>query len=176
MNAALESVEFNVKSHDAFFIGGKWVKPAGTGKLNVISPVTEEVIMTFPEASERDVDRAVAAAREAFDDGPWPRLSGEERGAFLIKVAQNLTARLPEVRQSRPMCRAPGRCRLERRLLRDHAPAPGQSASSPANRSPPSRTKRERGTTWSSPSSSAAARTSGSTCAKHASTGTPGGP
>src|SRR5690606_1712149 len=42
----------------------------------------------------------VAAAREAFDNGPWPRLSGEERGAFLIKVAENLRARLPELAQA----------------------------------------------------------------------------
>ena len=70
---------------------------SGTGKLSVISPVTEEVVQTFPEAQPRDVDRAVAAAREAFDKGPWPRMSAKERGAALLKVAEQLKARLPEL-------------------------------------------------------------------------------
>jgi hypothetical protein len=73
-----------VKSPDAFFIGGKWEKPAAKAKLDVISPVTEQVIMQFPEASPADVDRAVAAARQAFDSGPWPRMSAQERGAALL--------------------------------------------------------------------------------------------
>ncbi len=69
-------------------------------KLSVISPVTEQVVMTFAEGSPRDVDRAVAAAREAFDEGPWPRMSPQERGAALLKVAENLKARLPELAQA----------------------------------------------------------------------------
>jgi aldehyde dehydrogenase (NAD+) len=88
---------FPIKNPNAFFIGGKWEKPSGTAKLSVISPVTEEVIQTFPEAQPRDVDRAVAAAREAFDKGPWPRMSAQERGAALLKVAEQLKSRLPEL-------------------------------------------------------------------------------
>ena len=88
---------FPIKNPNAFFIGGKWEKPSGTSKLSVISPVTEEVVATFPEAQPRDVDRAVAAAREAFDKGPWPRMSAQERGAALLKVAEQLKARLPEL-------------------------------------------------------------------------------
>ncbi|HEX6999476.1 MAG TPA: aldehyde dehydrogenase [Gammaproteobacteria bacterium] len=100
MNAALEDRDLRVKAPDSFFIGGKWVKPSGSGKLDVISPVTEEVVMTFPEATPQDVDRAVAAAREAFDDGPWPRLSQEQRGEYLLEVAELLKARLPELAQA----------------------------------------------------------------------------
>jgi acyl-CoA reductase-like NAD-dependent aldehyde dehydrogenase len=88
---------FPIQNPNAFFIGGKWEKPSGTAKLSVISPVTEEVVQTFPEAQPRDVDRAVAAAREAFDKGPWPRMSAKERGAALLKVAEQLKARLPEL-------------------------------------------------------------------------------
>ena len=88
---------FPIKNPNTFFIGGKWEKPSGTSKLSVISPVTEEVVATFPEAQPRDVDRAVAAAREAFDKGPWPRMSAKERGAALLKVAEQLKARLPEL-------------------------------------------------------------------------------
>ena len=94
-----QKTEYSIKHSDSFFIGGKWVKPSGSAKLNVISPVTEQVVMTFPEAAPADVDRAVAAAREAFDKGPWPRMSPQERGAALLKVAANLKARLPELAQ-----------------------------------------------------------------------------
>jgi acyl-CoA reductase-like NAD-dependent aldehyde dehydrogenase len=89
-----------VKSPDAFFIGGKWEKPATKGKLDVISPVTEELIVKFAEASPQDVDKAVAAARQAFDTGPWPRMSAQERGRALLKVAELLKARLPELAQT----------------------------------------------------------------------------
>jgi acyl-CoA reductase-like NAD-dependent aldehyde dehydrogenase len=91
------TAELSVKAPDCFFIGGKWEKPAAKGKLDVISPVTEKVLITFPEASPADVDKAVAAARKAFDTGPWPRMSAQERGQALLKVAELLKARLPEL-------------------------------------------------------------------------------
>ena len=86
-----------VKTPDAFFIGGKWEKPSAKNKLDVISPVTEQVVMRFAEAAPADVDKAVAAARRAFDTGPWPRMSAQERGKALLKVAELLKARLPEL-------------------------------------------------------------------------------
>jgi acyl-CoA reductase-like NAD-dependent aldehyde dehydrogenase len=89
-----------VGSPDRFFINGEWQAPLGSGKLEIISPVTEERIMTFPEASPADVDAAVAAARDAFDNGPWPRLSQAERGAALIKVAALLREREADIAQS----------------------------------------------------------------------------
>ncbi len=86
-----------MKSPQALYIAGEWVRALGERTLPVISPVTEEVLISVPEASERDVDRAVAAAREAFDNGPWPRLTPQERGRALIKVADALRARLPQL-------------------------------------------------------------------------------
>jgi len=56
--------------HENLFVGGEWVKPSSDRTIEVISPHTEEVIATVPEALEADVDRAVAAARASFDDGP----------------------------------------------------------------------------------------------------------
>ncbi|HUN28019.1 MAG TPA: aldehyde dehydrogenase [Steroidobacteraceae bacterium] len=84
-----------IKSPQSLFIGGEWVKAQSERTLPVISPVTEEVLITVPEASERDMDRAIAAARTAFDEGPWPRMSAAERGAYLIKVAEQLRTKLP---------------------------------------------------------------------------------
>ena len=83
----------------SLFIGGAWIAPATDRRLSVISPVTEEPIATFAEANEADVDRAVAAARAAFDTGPWPRLSVEERAVALERVAQALRARHEELAQ-----------------------------------------------------------------------------
>ena len=64
---------------DAFFIDGGWAAPTSASLIEVVSPHTEEVVATVPEATPGDVDAAVAAARRAFDDGPWPRLSPQER-------------------------------------------------------------------------------------------------
>jgi len=86
-----------VHSPRSFFIGGQWSKPSSERELSVISPVTEEVLLKFAEATERDVDAAVAAARTAFDDGPWPRMSASERAQMLRKVADILERRLPEL-------------------------------------------------------------------------------
>ena len=75
-----------VKSYDKLFIGGKWVTPQGTGRIEVINPTTEQVIASVPDGTEADLDLAVAAAREAFDHGPWPKMAPAERGAVLLPV------------------------------------------------------------------------------------------
>jgi len=82
---------------EKFFIGGKWVEPISSRKLEVISPVTEEPVLSYPEAGPADIDRAVAAAREAFDHGPWPRLSPAERARYLRKIAELLAERLNDI-------------------------------------------------------------------------------
>lgn len=72
---------------DALFIGGRWVEPDGKDRLEVTSPSTEEVIGHAPSGSALDIDRAVEAARDAFDNGAWPHLSFEERAAILRRAA-----------------------------------------------------------------------------------------
>src|SRR5688572_18969617 len=79
------------------FIGGQWVEPISRQKLDVISPVTEELILSYPEAGRADIDRAVAEAREAFDKGPWPRMVPAERARYLRKVAELLSQRLDDI-------------------------------------------------------------------------------
>jgi aldehyde dehydrogenase (NAD+) len=86
-----------IKDYNQLFIGGTWVAPEGTGKIEVISPSTEEVIARVPDATEADVDKAVAAARQAFDHGPWPRMAPADRGAILAKVAEAITAEMVEM-------------------------------------------------------------------------------
>jgi acyl-CoA reductase-like NAD-dependent aldehyde dehydrogenase len=86
-----------VRSPRSFFIGGNWARPSSDRELSVISPITEETLLKFAEATERDVDTAVAAARTAFDEGPWPRTPPAERARMLRKVADALERRLPEL-------------------------------------------------------------------------------
>ena len=85
------------RAPERFFIGGRWLEPISRQTLKVVSPSTEELLFSYPEAGPADIDRAVAAARDAFDNGPWPRMAPSERAAALRRVADNLTARLDEI-------------------------------------------------------------------------------
>ncbi len=87
----------SVTSYDKLYIGGQWVAPEGTGTIEVISPFTEQVIATVPDGTVADINRAVAAARQAFDHGPWPRMTLAERGEVLAKVAARLGEELPSL-------------------------------------------------------------------------------
>jgi aldehyde dehydrogenase (NAD+) len=80
--------------HDRVYIGGQWVAPAGSETIDVISPHTEEVIGRVPDGTTADMDRAVAAAREAFDNGPWPRMDPAERSAAVGRLADIYETRL----------------------------------------------------------------------------------
>ncbi len=82
---------------NAFFIGGDWIAPSSNATISVINPATEELFLTIAEAQEIDMDRAVQAARDAFDTGPWPRLSHAERAAFLRAIARRLGERTDEL-------------------------------------------------------------------------------
>ncbi|MHC6628492.1 aldehyde dehydrogenase [Streptomyces globosus] len=83
--------------HGQLFIGGEWVDPLGAGTIEVVSPHTEQVIGSVPHASRGDVDRAVAAARRAFDEGPWPRMPLEERIAVVTRIKDAFAVRHEEI-------------------------------------------------------------------------------
>ena len=86
-----------IRDYDRLFIGGDWVAPEGTDTIGVISPSTEEVIARVPDGTEADIDKAVAAARHAFDHGPWPRMTPAERAEVLAKVAAQITAEMGDL-------------------------------------------------------------------------------
>jgi aldehyde dehydrogenase (NAD+) len=80
-------------------INGEW-QESHTGKtFDTINPATEEAIASVPEADAVDVDRAVAAARRAFDEGPWRRMSAAERGRLLYKLADLIESNQEELAQ-----------------------------------------------------------------------------
>ncbi|AUG76981.1 aldehyde dehydrogenase [Kitasatospora sp. MMS16-BH015] len=85
-----------VLEYDELFIGGVYTAPAGSETIEVVSPHTERVIGRVPHASREDVDRAVTAARRAFDEGPWPRLSLAERAALVGRIRDGIKARAEE--------------------------------------------------------------------------------
>src|SRR3974390_3878309 len=90
---------------DQMFITGEWVPGESRKPFTVHDPSTEQVIAEVPDGSAKDVDRAVAAAREAFDNGPWASSTAQERGRVLFKLADAVrqnTATLaePETRKS----------------------------------------------------------------------------
>ncbi len=82
---------------DALFIGTTWVAPATDATIEVISPHTEEVVARVPEGSIADIDAAVAAARRAFDEGPWPRMSPDERIEVVARLSALYAGRLDEM-------------------------------------------------------------------------------
>jgi aldehyde dehydrogenase (NAD+) len=89
-------VATTLESH-GLYIDGEWVNASSDEELEVINPASEEVITKVPQASMEDVDRAVAAARRAFEDGPWPRMSARERSDTLLRFTQTIADRRSEL-------------------------------------------------------------------------------
>jgi len=76
-----------------FFIGGGWVDPSSTDTIDVKDSTNERVFLSVAEAKAPDIDRAVAAARSAFDQGPWARTTHQERAEYLRAIASGLRER-----------------------------------------------------------------------------------
>jgi aldehyde dehydrogenase (NAD+) len=76
---------------DKLYIGGEWVEPAGHGSIEVVNPTTEEVVGRIPEGTAEDADRAVRAARAAFDS--WSQTSPEERAGYCAAIGAKLSER-----------------------------------------------------------------------------------
>ena len=79
------------------YIDGGWVDASSDDELSVVNPATEEAIGRVPQASVADIDRAVDAARRAFDDGPWRRMSPRERSDALVRFVHALADRRAEL-------------------------------------------------------------------------------
>ncbi|MFC4736562.1 betaine-aldehyde dehydrogenase [Bacillus daqingensis] len=70
------------------YINGEWVDAKSGETRDIINPFNQEVIATVPEADETDTKEAIAAAREAFDNGEWPETPATERGAIVRRIAE----------------------------------------------------------------------------------------
>ncbi len=94
--------EAPLRHADRFFIDGQWVAPSTDATFDVIDSGTEQVYFQVPEAQEADMDRAVTAARRAFDEGPWPRMTHADRAEFLRGIATGLRDRAEDIGQIWP--------------------------------------------------------------------------
>jgi len=81
--------KLDVRSYQ-MYINGKWVDSDSKKGFGVYDPSTEELIANAPEANASDVDRAVAAAKAAFQEGPWPSTTAQERGRVLFRLAEKI--------------------------------------------------------------------------------------
>jgi len=77
------------------YINGEFAAPATGATIDVIDPATTEVIAKAPDASAADVDRAVAAAKAAFESEPWSTTTAQERGRILFRLADKIRQNLP---------------------------------------------------------------------------------
>lgn len=87
----------NIRHTDRLWIGGEWVAAHSGRMIDLVSPNSEQVIGSVAEADESDMDAAVAAARDAFDHGPWGRMAPAERVAILKAMSSYLHARNDEI-------------------------------------------------------------------------------
>lgn len=94
------ALDVDVPGLNKLFIGGKWVEPATNQMVDVIMPSTEETITSVADPAPEDADRAVAAARKAFDEGPWPRMTMAERIEVCTRFADALEARLDDLNRA----------------------------------------------------------------------------
>src|SRR5690606_10259114 len=74
-----------------------WVEPASDETVAVTNPANENVIARVPRATVDEAERAIQAARVAFDEGPWPRMTGKERGRVMRQFADALWAHRDEI-------------------------------------------------------------------------------
>jgi acyl-CoA reductase-like NAD-dependent aldehyde dehydrogenase len=72
------------------YVNGQWTSSSTGATFPVFDPSTEEVIANVAAASASDVDKAVKAARAAFDSGPWPATTAQDRGRVLFKLAEKI--------------------------------------------------------------------------------------
>ncbi|GFR53001.1 hypothetical protein Agub_g15693, partial [Astrephomene gubernaculifera] len=91
------ALEYAKRLPGKLFIGGKWTEAASGRRMSVVDPRTEEVLIDVSEGDAADVDKAVAAARHAFDNGPWPRMTAKERGRLLYRLADAMEAASEEL-------------------------------------------------------------------------------
>ena len=84
------------------YVDGAWTDEESVGSIDVIDPATEESIGSVPEASRESAVRAIAAARSAFDSGPWPWM--KPAGTCRVLGANGRDPREPSQRPSRTHC------------------------------------------------------------------------
>lgn len=89
--------DFLAAAPKQLLINGEWVSPAAGQTFFTRNPATGEVLAEVSLAGEIDVDRAVQSARAAYQTGPWSKMSGDDRGRLLWKLADLVDAHADEL-------------------------------------------------------------------------------
>lgn len=97
MKTTSHELNIEIPGSDAIFIGGDWKPPKSTDLIDVISPSTENLLIRVAQPGIEDADAAVAAARTAYDSGPWPRMSAAERTVIVGKFCTAMESVFPEL-------------------------------------------------------------------------------
>jgi len=90
---APEVTSFLAPESQKMLIGGRWVESISGDTFDTINPATGDILAHVAAGNRADVDRAVASARKAFDEGPWPRLTAAERSRIIWKIADLIEER-----------------------------------------------------------------------------------
>ena len=101
------------------YVDGRWVDP-DNGRYDVVNPATEEVIATAPDASVAQVGDAIAAARRAFDSGPWSTATPEDRAHCVQQLSNALLERLDD---TYALAQAEWGCSANERMFQIEGPA-----------------------------------------------------
>jgi aldehyde dehydrogenase (NAD+) len=91
-----------IRRPDKFYIGGRWVTPSTSSMFSILDSASEQPFLRVAEAQAADVSSAVSAARDAFDNGPWPRMSHKERAGFMRALAAELRQRTDDIAELWP--------------------------------------------------------------------------
>src|ERR1700752_26992 len=103
----------------SLYIDGRWVEP-GSGRYDDINPATEATTAQAPEAGPADVDAAIAAARRAFDSGPWAVAATEERSRCITQLGNAL---MQHAEEFSALSQAEWGCTANERLIQVDGPA-----------------------------------------------------
>src|SRR5829696_9732493 len=89
----------NLNRRHRLLIDGEWVEPASGKTFPTLNPATGETLAEIAAGEAEDIDRAVAAARRAFESGPWPRMTPAERQKLIWRLADRIEESLEEFAQ-----------------------------------------------------------------------------
>ncbi len=95
-NAPQSTEHVEIKEQYNLFIGGEFVTPEKERYFDSVNPATEKTLTSFAEATQQDVDKAVSAARKAYDK-TWSKLEARERGKFVFRLARLIQERAREI-------------------------------------------------------------------------------
>ncbi|MBT5722543.1 MAG: aldehyde dehydrogenase family protein, partial [Gammaproteobacteria bacterium] len=99
MTSHPDSLDIDIPGLASQFIGGKW-RERNPAFVDVVSPTTEEVLAQVAEPTTEDAEAAVVAAREAFDNGPWPGMPVVDRVSACRRLCDLLEARMDQLNRA----------------------------------------------------------------------------